>query len=102
MSKNNTDEKFVPDSRFKALGKDAIIVAIGWCIFFCLMMSIAYIWGKGDPKEYTYLMGFPLWFTLSVIVQLLFMGLTIFMLAKRFSDISLEPDDPDYNYEEDR
>ncbi len=93
-------EEFVEDSRFAPLRKDAVIVAVGWCIFFVLMMGAAYILGNGDPKEYTYLLGFPLWFIVCTAIQLIFMGICIYMLAKKFADVSLDSDDPEYDYKE--
>lgn len=93
--------QFVPDSRFRLLGKDAWIITIGWIGFFVLMMSVAYVFGKGDPKEYTYVLGFPLWFVLCICIQLVIMGVTIYMLSRRFCDVPLDADDPEYDYGED-
>lgn len=93
------EEKFVPDSRFYVLGRDAVIVSIGWCVFFVLMMGTAYLLGGGDPKEYTYFLGFPSWFAICTLIQFIFMGITIFMLSKKFSNVSLDPEDPEYDYE---
>lgn len=92
---------FVPDSRFGPLGRDALWITGGWCVLFAITMTVAYIFGSGDPKEYTYVCGFPLWFALCTLIQLAAMGITIYMLARKFCNVSLDADDPEYDYGED-
>ena len=51
--------EFVPDSRFQAMGKEAIIVLVYWLAMFIGVMLSAIFLGRGNPADYTYLFGFP-------------------------------------------
>ena len=92
--KMEKDREFVPDSRFKAMGKEAVIVAVYWGIMFMGIMLSAHFLGGGDPKEYTYLFGFPLWFAICVVIIVV----GIVMLLKVFKNVSLDAEDPNFDY----
>ena len=47
--------EFVPDSRFQAMGKEAIIVLVYWLAMFIGVMLSAIFLGRGNPADYTYL-----------------------------------------------
>lgn len=91
-------KSYTPDSRFKGMGAEAKAVSIGWGIYFALILIVGYFFGSGDPAEYTYLFGFPLWFTLVLIINLVFLLVSIFIMKFKMKEFSLEPDDPSYNY----
>ncbi|UMZ73627.1 YhdT family protein [Natranaerofaba carboxydovora] len=84
------------DPRYKQCNKEALI---------CVSLGLAnliwwFSWGYGlgskDPSEYTFVMGFPLWFFMSCIVgALLFTVLTVVLVNKYFVDFSLEETVPE-------
>lgn len=96
---NNKENSFVPDSRFRAMGKEAIMVIVYWLVMFAGIMLSAWFFGKGDPAEYTYLFGFPVWFTVSMFIMIVGIIVGIFMVLKVFKDVPLDAMDPEYDYQ---
>ncbi len=84
-------KQFKEDPRYKQCNKEALIM---------LGLGVAnliwwFAWGYGlglrDPAEYSYVMGFPLWFFMSCIVGgILFVVLTIIIVNKYFVDMPLD------------
>lgn len=89
---------FVPDSRFKAMGHEAIVVAIYWLVMFVGIMLSAIFLGAGSPTQYTYLLGFPLWFTVCMGIMIAGIIVGIILVLKVFSDVSLDAADPEFDY----
>lgn len=100
MEKNNRG--YIPDSRFGILGKDALNYVIAWVIYFFATLAITAFLGAGDPVNYTYICGLPLWYFAFLVLQLGFMGYIVYMLKKKYANVSLDADDPNYKYEEDK
>ena len=83
-------ETFTEDPRYKQCNKEALI---------CLGLGILnviwwFAWGYGlggdSPSNYTYVLGFPLWFFMSSIVgALLFSVLAVIMVKKTFKNMPL-------------
>lgn len=96
---NNKNTEFVADSRFRSMGKEAILVTVYWLIMFAGIMLSAYFFGKGDPTQYTYLFGFPVWFSLSMLIMIAGIIVGIFMVLKVFKDVPLDAEDPEYDYQ---
>lgn len=99
MKENNRKVEFTSDSRFKAMGKEAIIVLVYWLVMFIGVMLSAVLLGGGDPAEYTYLFGFPLWFTVCIGIMLVGILVGIFLVLCVFKDVSLDAEDPEFDYE---
>lgn len=90
---------FTEDSRFSVIGREAALIAalvIGLIAIFTL---VAWLLGRGDPTQYTYLFGYPSWFAVCFLIELVFIAVFGWLLLKKFSDLSLESDDPNYDYE---
>lgn len=99
MKDHETKDSFVPDSRFRLLWRDAKETMVGWWIYFAVLMLICIFVGGGDPANYTYVMGFPLWYFLCLAVSLVVAILHILQMSKRCADVSLDADDPNFDYE---
>ncbi|MGG0658536.1 YhdT family protein [Rummeliibacillus pycnus] len=72
------------DKRFKVANREAIIGIVLVIINFAIWFGFAYGLGSGDPKDYTYVFGFPAWFFYSCIAGTLFMIVLIFVVIKFF------------------
>lgn len=92
-------QDLIPDSRFKSMGREAIMVVIYWLVMFaCVVLSAVFL-GAGDATKYTYLCGFPLWFAVDMIVMIVAIVVGIFLCMKVFKDVSLDAEDPEFDYE---
>lgn len=91
-------ERLIPDSRFKQLNKEALICGIFTFVLIAGFALIGQVFGSGDVNEYTYLFGVPLWFALAILFQFVMMGVACFLILKVFPDMSLDADDPEYDY----
>ena len=98
--KNKTPADFVPDSRFATIGKEAKLVAVISVIHLAIFMMVATVYSKMDPTTYTYLFGFPAWFTICILVEIVTLAILAWVMLKKFSDIPLTADDPNYDYEQ--
>lgn len=81
----------IEDPRFKQCNREAIM---GFCIGIVnLIWWFAWGYGLGSQpiSEYTYVLGFPMWFFMSCIVgSILFSIITVIMINKFFKNMSLE------------
>ena len=91
--------ELIPDSRFQSIGKEAFMVAIYWIVMFVGIMLSAAILGAGDPTQYAYFCGLPLWFAVCIGIMIVGILVGIFMCLKVFKDISLDAADPEFDYE---
>lgn len=91
--------ELIPDSRFKSIGKEAILVAIYWLVMFAGIMLSAIFLGGGDPTQYTYICGLPLWFAVCMIIMIVGIIVGIIFCLKVFKDVSLDAADPEFDYE---
>jgi uncharacterized membrane protein YhdT len=86
-----TEKPFVEDPRFRQCNKEALM-GLGLGI---LNMIWWFAWGYGlgsrPPEEYTYVLGFPLWFFMgSIVGAALFTAAAIIMVRKYFVDMPLD------------
>lgn len=91
--------ELIPDSRFQAMGKEAVMVLIYWLVMFIGVMLSAIFLGKGNPADYTYLFGFPLWFTVCIGIMIVGILVGIYLVMRVFKNVSLEAEDPEFDYE---
>ena len=52
------------------MGKEAIIVLVYWLAMFIGVMLSAIFLGRVKSGDYTYLFGFPLWFTVCIGIMI--------------------------------
>ncbi|NLD11520.1 YhdT family protein [Aminicella lysinilytica] len=77
--------------RAHQIKKEATISMIMYAAFFLWWYFTGYGLGSGDPKDYTYIFGLPMWFFLSCIVGYVgFCVATIIVVKKVFKNFSLE------------
>jgi uncharacterized membrane protein YhdT len=83
-------QDFIEDPRYKQCKREALLgLGLG-----LLNLIWWFAWGYGlgmkPPAEYTYVLGFPLWFFMSCIVgALLFTVLAVVMVSKFYRDMPL-------------
>ena len=84
------------DQRFKIAHKEALI-GVGLVIInFAIWYGFAYGLGSGDPKEYTYVLGFPAWFFYSCIAGTVFMIVLVWLVMKLFfTEVPFEDEEVD-------
>lgn len=81
------------DPRLKIAFKE-MLMTFGLCIVYTLT-TLTVAWSIGmstPPQEYSYILGFPAWFFLGIIVcPLAFFCVVIFLVTRVFKDMELEP-----------
>lgn len=89
---NNTNysfEEIEVDPRFKICEKEMKICFIVQILYTLLTIGIAYFIGRGDPKDYTYVMGVPAWWFSVILSSIIFMGIVIYITKVIFVDMDL-------------
>lgn len=81
------------DSRFLTAKKEGVIALSIWVVFTVITLGVAYFMGAGDPTEYTYILGIPLWLFAVVICVLLCLVTVAFVTNKVFTNISMLDED---------
>jgi Predicted membrane protein len=77
--------------RNRQIRKEAAVSMILYVAFFLWWYITGYGLGGGDPKDYTYVMGLPMWFFLSCIVGYVgFCIASVIIVKKIFKNFSLE------------
>lgn len=84
------------DKRYRIANREAWI-GVGLVILnFAFWYSFAYGMGGGDPKDYTYILGFPAWFFYSCIVTTITMLVLLGILLKVvFKEVPLDDEEED-------
>lgn len=83
---------FVEDPRYKVCNREAMYGMVLGLINLLIWLIAGYGLGSGDPETYTYVMGFPLWFFISCIVNtFVAIAATIYIVKVKLVDMSLEP-----------
>ena len=95
-------DELIEDSRFIQFKKEAIITTVFIAVYILGLTAISAYFGKGNVSDYTYLLGMPRWFTLALLFQIFAMVVACVLITRVFPDVSLEADDPKYNYEEEK
>ncbi|MDM5189220.1 YhdT family protein [Bacillus sp. DX4.1] len=82
------------DPRFRIAHREAWI-GLGLAVInFMIWYGFAYGLGSKDPKEYTYVLGFPAWFFYSCIVGFVVMVILLVIVVRFvFQDISLDEEE---------
>ncbi|MDR2825189.1 MAG: YhdT family protein [Deltaproteobacteria bacterium] len=77
--------------RFRQANKEALLTLGLYAFYFLWWYGFAYGLGSGDPKEYSYILGFPAWFFLSCIAGCPVLTLVLWLvLRKGFKDMPLD------------
>lgn len=79
------------DERFVIAKKEMLIVfAVQLCYTF-IMLIVAYTVGKGDPRNYNFILGMPAWWFYALLITVLFLILIHYLVSKIFIPVSVEP-----------
>jgi uncharacterized membrane protein YhdT len=83
--------KLSESERNRQISKEARITFMLYIAYFIYWCITGYGVGAGDPANYTYVFGLPLWFFLSCVVgYVLFCAATIIIVKTCFKDFDLE------------
>lgn len=81
------------DPRFKRIFRE-MLMTFGLCITYTIV-TLAVAWSIGmskPPEAYSYILGFPTWFFLAIIVSpLVFFGIVIYLVTHVFKEVDLDP-----------
>ncbi len=69
------------DKRYKVAHREALIGIALVVVNFAIWFGFAYGLGSGNPKEYTYVFGFPAWFFYSCIAGTIFMIVLLMVMT---------------------
>ncbi len=73
------------------INKEAKFTVLLYILFFVWWFVTGYGFSKGDPSQFTYVMGLPMWFFLSCVVGwLLATAGVIFLVKKVFKDVPFD------------
>ena len=79
------------DPRFKIAHREALIGVVLAVLHFIWWFGFAYGLGSKPVEEYSYILGFPVWFFYSCIIGFVLVAITVIVLAKYvLKDVSLE------------
>jgi uncharacterized membrane protein YhdT len=79
------------NKRFAQANKEALLTLGLYALYFLWWYGFAYGLGSGDPKEYSYILGFPSWFFFSCIAGCPVLTFALWaVLRKYFRDIPLD------------
>jgi uncharacterized membrane protein YhdT len=88
---NNTVPILTEKQRNAQIRKEARVSLLLYALFVVWLFVIAYGLGLGDPANYTYVAGLPLWFVLSCVVGPTWFCIASSLLVKYyFKDFDLE------------
>ena len=85
------------DPRFNTCEKEMKIVYIVQLLYTILTIAITYFLGKGDPKDYTYIMGLPLWWFANIVITIIFAAIVYSLTKWKFVDMDLMDEGKMYN-----
>ncbi len=88
------------DTRFIIANKEALLCLALTLANFIWWYGFAYGLGSGSVEHYTYIMGLPTWFFFSCVAGFpVFAVLAWLMVRFFFTNLSLDPHDPETNQE---
>ncbi len=77
-------QKFTIKEQNLQIKKEAIISIVMYIAFFLWWYFTGYGLGSGDPSEYTYIFGLPMWFFLSCVVGYVGFSIAVIIVVKCF------------------
>lgn len=78
------------DPRFLIINKEVKFAYIIWIAFAVLSLGAIYGLGGGDPTEYSYVMGLPLWFFAYLMIVVVFIIVLTYVIRNKFQDMDLD------------
>lgn len=93
MVKNERDydiKDIEVDERFIIAKKEMLITFAVQLSFTFLMIFTAYTVGRGDPRNYNFIMGIPAWWIYCLGITIGFLVLIYVLTSKVYKDVSVE------------
>lgn len=84
------------DDRFKICNKEMKLAYGLQIIYMITLITVAYTLGRGDLREYSFIMGMPTWWFAVMVTAISFAAIAIYISLTKFTDMSLT----DESYEE--
>lgn len=78
------------DPRFLIINKEVKFAYIVWIAFSLLSLAAIYGLGSGDPTEYSYVMGLPLWFFVYLMIVVGLLIVLTFVVRNKFRNMDLD------------
>lgn len=78
------------DPRFLIINKEVKFAYVVWITFALLSLGAIYGLGSGDPREYSYVMGLPLWFFVYLMIVVSFIIVLTYVIRNKFQDMDLD------------
>ena len=92
MDQFDHKQEYLEDPRFRQCNREALYGVILGGINVLLWLIGGYGFGRGNPENFTYILGFPAWFFISCILNaLVAIAGTIFIVRTRMKDMPLDP-----------
>jgi uncharacterized membrane protein YhdT len=85
------------DPRFKRCEKEMKITFAVQLLFTFLSVFAAYALGKGPAEQYSYTMGLPTWWFVTILITFVFTGIVIAVTKMTFKDMDLGDDGKVYD-----
>jgi uncharacterized membrane protein YhdT len=82
-------EEIEVDPRFKICEREMKISFLIQTLFTLCTIAAAYILGRGNPEEYLYVMGLPLWWFAVIAICFVFLGVVVYITNNVFVDMDL-------------
>lgn len=77
------------DPRFIICEKEMKLVLSIQILFTIICVVVAYILGKGNPSNYSYIMGFPAWWFGVIAISVIFTAIVIYIVKFKLVNMSL-------------
>lgn len=77
------------DPRFVICEKEMKLVLSIQIIFTIISIAAAYFLGSGDPNNYSYIMGLPVWWFAVILISVIFTGIVIYVTRYKLVNMNL-------------
>lgn len=76
--------KMTDKEKNKQLNKEALMTMGLYLVFFIWWYGFGYGLSRGNPENYSYILGMPSWFFVSCVLGWLFVSIGVFIMVKKF------------------
>ena len=87
--RNYDSNEIEVDERFVSSRKEMIYTFAVQITYTLLMLLVAYIFGKGDPSQYRYVLGMPQWWFLCLAITAVYIVVIYILTHKVYKDVDV-------------
>lgn len=80
-----------PDERFTQTTKEFWVTMITYLVFAVLLIGNLFVVGNTDPANYTYVLGFPLWILLEILILIGMVVAVLCVVSFVYRDMEITP-----------